>query len=758
MKIFRALWLFLLLSAQAVGQSSPYDLLPRPQFLEQHPGFFQLKKIIFTGEKLPFSPFREWLLEGKTAQVQDRSGENKGSASRGAILRRINPALPEEAYELRISPKKIEVTAGSNTGFFYAEQTLIQLAEQNGGKQLPCLLLRDQPRFAWRGMHLDESRHFMGKAFVIKYIDWLAALKMNVFHWHLTDAQGWRIEIKKYPKLTSVAAWRPDRTGILNSDADTARLGEPMTYGGFYTQDDIRDIVQYAAERHVTIIPEIEMPGHTTAALVAYPELSCSGGPFPMPGGAKNCPYPNFCLGNPDTYTFLEGVLSEVIALFPSQYIHIGGDEVERDQWRKCGRCQHLKDSLHLDNEAQLQVWFTQLIEDFLLKNGRSLLGWDEIMEGGSLTPSAGVMVWRGEGPAREATAAGHEVVITHNYYFDLYQGSPEFEPVSYGYLPLERVYRYDPVPADFSEAQRRKVLGVQGCLWTENVYDTRKAEYMVFPRLLALAEVAWTPAERLDWPDFQRRLPGLLRWLDQRDTRYATSVFDPAILIAPDSASGRLVCRISQQIPFGNIFYSVDGSQPTNRSTSYSAPFLLEKTCDIRATAFWGNDRQSKSLRVPFRPSLASGKSMQLSALPDKRYNGEHPEALTDGLDGSAAFHDGHWCGFHGEDFDLTLDLGAVQPLQTLSLHWLEAEGSWIFLPLEMWVEISPGGRNWTRKAFFSKNLIATASAGRIKPVSVDLEGTPARFVRIFGKNPGQHPVYPDGKCWLFVDEVRVD
>ena len=754
MKFFYTL--LLLGFALALGAQTPvYDILPRPAALEAQAGFFPLRKAVLVGQPAGYSPFEAWLnARGDASTTVRHAKKSRGS---GAVVYVSDPALPAEGYTLSVTPKRIDIRASSEAGFFYAEQTLVQLATQNGG-QLPCLFLRDEPRFSWRGMHLDESRHFMGKDFVKKYIDWLATLKMNMFHWHLTDAQGWRIEIKKYPKLASIAAWRPERPGLLNSEADTARAGEPMTCGGYYTHDDIREIVQYAAERHVTIIPEIEMPGHTTAALVAYPEYSCTGGPFPMPGGAKNCPYPNFCVGNEATYVFLQDILTELMSLFPSAYIHIGGDEVERQQWQQCPRCQHLKDSLGFADEARLQVYFTKRIEDFLLKNGRRLMGWDEIMEGGSLTPTAGVMVWRGEGLARSATQAGHPIVIAHNYYFDLYQGNPLFEPVSYGYLPLERVYRYEPVPADFTAEQKQRVLGVEGCLWTENVYDTRKAEYMVFPRLLALSEVAWSPASRRDWSDFERRLPGLLDWLDRRDTRYATSVFDPEISISTDSLTHRLSARISQQIPYGTIRYTTDGLPPSTGSAKYEAPVGLDRPCTIQATAFWGENRQSKTLSVAFQPSLASGKPFRLRALPDKKYNGDHPEVLTDGLKGAAAFHDGRWCGFYGDDFGLTLDLGAAQPLHQLDIRWLETEGSWIFLPLLMTVELSDDGEHWTQAASLSKTDIAARSTDRIKPVSVDLAGKTARWVRIYGKNPGQHPVYPDGKCWLFVDEVSVN
>ncbi len=756
MRLFHLLIVFLFstLAISATGQG--YNLIPSPEFVEAQPGIFTIDKLIVAAQPREFSPWQEWLRRNNITLNQ--AGKNPATTDFREIRYTVDAGISPEGYELRISPQVLEIRAAADAGFLYGEQTLIQLAEQNANRFLPCMNVRDQPRFAWRGMHLDESRHFMGKTFVKKYIDWLFALKMNVFHWHLTDAQGWRIEIKKYPKLTSVAAWRPERPGLLNSEADTARLGEPMTYGGFYSQEDVREIVAYAAKRNITIVPEIEMPGHTTAALVAYPEFSCTGGPFPMPGGAKNCPYPNFCVGNEKTYMFLEQVLTEVMALFPSPYIHIGGDEVERSQWASCAKCQARKAALGLENEAQLQVYFTKRIESFLLKKGRRLMGWDEIMEGGDLTPSAGVMVWRGETLANEATAAGHEVVIAHNYYFDLYQGNPEFEPVTYGYLPLEQVYTYEPVPASFSPDQQQKVLGVEGCLWTENVYDTDKAEYMLFPRLLALAEVAWTSPAQRNWSQFQRRIPAMLDWLDQHKTKYATSVFDPNIKVVSDPYHHNLQCEIKQQVPFGKIHYTLDGQEPGTDALVYDHPFPLDKACTVKAAVIFPNGKKSKTLSIKFNPSLASKKPFTLANLPEKKYNGDTPAALTDGLDGSNAFHDGNWCGFYGHDFDMTIDLDSLRELQSLSLHWLEAENSWIYLPEEMWVEVSADKATWAGAGTLLKSEIAGASTERIKPVSISLKGRQARYVRVFAKNKGQHPVYADGKCWLFVDEVRVD
>lgn len=738
-----------------MAQTDPF-LVPAPEKMEAQPGEFNLSQVSIMEPKFGFSLLKTWLLQQPTTKVWSK--KSAPSKLYRPIRYKSDPSIPLEGYALEISPAQVLIAASTPAGFLYAEQSVIQLAEQRKGLCLPCVKISDSPRFSWRGMHLDESRHFMGKTFVKKYIDWLCALKMNVFHWHLTDAPGWRIEIKKYPKLTEIGAWRPDRTGLLFGEADTAKVGEAMTYGGFYSQDDIREVVAYAAERNITIIPEIEMPGHTTAALVAYPEYSCTGGPFPMPGGAKNCVYPNFCVGNEKTYTFLEDILSEVMALFPSTYIHIGGDEVEREQWTKCSKCQALKVAQQLENEAQLQVYFTKRVEQFIQSKGRKLMGWDEIMEGENLSTSAGVMVWRGEDQARKATLRGNSVVITHNYYFDLYQGNPAYEPVTYGYLPLEKVYTYEPLPPDFSLEQQSHILGVQGCLWTENVYDVTKAEYMLFPRLFALAEVAWTRPPNKNWQQFQQKIIWCMEWMNQRSTHYATSVFDPEIQMIPAEDAFAMQCELVQQIPFGALRYTMDGTEPDTNARLYTRPIDLTQPCEVKTAVFLPSGQKGNTRSVQFYPTLATGQKFELRHLPDVRYNGQKPHILTDGLSGSMAFHDGRWCGFYGNDFDWSIHFSKVETPRKLQINFLDATRSWIYLPENISIETSVDGLQWRTVAEVTKAEMSAITDEAIKPVSIPLNGDPVQHVRIFAKNKGMHPVYPDGQCWLFVDEIRIE
>ncbi|RPH35717.1 beta-N-acetylglucosaminidase, partial [bacterium] len=429
-----------------------------------------------------------------------------GTAPRGGIVLTMISAASsdprDESYELLVNTEGVRISARRPAGLFYGVQTLCQLLPPqiyaqatvpNISWTIPAVRIEDKPRFSWRGMMLDVSRHFFPKSFVKECIDIAAFHKLNVFHWHLTDDQGWRIEIKRYPKLTTVGAWRVDREKFTWDQRKPAEPGEVATYGGFYTQEEIREVVAYAKSRCVTIVPEIEMPGHATAALAGYPELSCTGGPFTVRTGGYWPITDIFCAGNDSTFEFLQNVLSEVVSLFPGEYIHIGGDEANKTNWKKCPKCQARIAHEHLKNEEELQSYFVQRIEKFLNAKGKRLIGWDEILEGG-LAPNAAVMSWRGIDGGIAAARQNHDVVMTptSNCYFDYYQGtSGEPEGIG-GYLPLENVYTYEPVPEVLNDTEAKHVLGVQANLWTEYIPHGKHAEYMLLPRLSALAEIAW--------------------------------------------------------------------------------------------------------------------------------------------------------------------------------------------------------------------------------------------------------------------------
>lgn len=429
--------------------------------------------------------------------------------------------LPEGYYRLVINAEGVDIFSTSASGLFYGVQSLMQLIQENPtGLQVPLLSITDFPRFNWRGLHLDVCRHFFPIDFIKRYIDLMAQYKFNTFHWHLTEDQGWRIEIKKYPKLAAVAAYR-DET-LIGHYSDVPHRFDGQRYGGYYTQEEIKEVVAYAQQRHITIVPEIEMPGHALAALSAYPELGCTGGPYKAAtlwGVFDDV----FCAGKESTFIFLENVLDEVMALFPGEYIHVGGDECPKVRWQACPLCQKRMKTEGLADEHELQSYFIQRIEKYLNARGRKLIGWDEILEGG-LAPHAAVMSWRGEEGGIAAAQAGHNVVMTPGFalYFDHYQGEPANEPVAIGgNTPLKKVYQYEPIPAQLSQDEHAYVLGAQANVWTEYIKTTDHVEYMVYPRALALAEVVWSPKEKRDWDNFVQRLPRQFMLLDRHKVHY---------------------------------------------------------------------------------------------------------------------------------------------------------------------------------------------------------------------------------------------
>ena len=431
-------------------------------------------------------------------------------------------AVKKESYRLQIHKKEILVVGASPSGLFYGIQTLLQLMDVPRRKanefSVPCLDIQDEPTFAWRGMHLDVSRHFFPVAFIKKMIDMLAMQKMNVFHWHLTDDQGWRIEIKKYPRLTEIGSYREDTIPIVTSAGNT---GEVSRVCGYYTQDEIRDVVSYAQSRYVTIVPEIEMPGHAVAALSAYPEFSCTGGPFKV-YNQWGITEDVFCPGKDATFEFLENILNEVIELFPGPYIHIGGDECPKTRWKTCSLCQNRIREEKLKGESDLQSYFTKRIEKFVASRGKKLIGWDEILEGG-LPERAAVMSWRGMKGGIEAARSGHDVVMTPTdyCYFDLYQAQKNEPKAQEGFLPLEKVYSFNPVPLTLPMPGRLHILGAQANVWTEYISTEQHAEYMIFPRLCAMAEVLWTPPGKQDFTSFRSRLPFYLNRLQKYHVSY---------------------------------------------------------------------------------------------------------------------------------------------------------------------------------------------------------------------------------------------
>lgn len=490
--------------------------------------------------------------------------------------------LSEEAYQLQVDHRGVFIQASNEKGFFYGVQTLIQLLTP--GKHiasLPYMEIEDEPRFAWRGLHLDVGRHFFSVDFIKKYIDVMAMYKFNTFHWHLTEDQGWRIEIKKYPKLTEIGSQRKETILAKNFDP---YIGDGKPYGGYYTQEEIKEVVAYAAERQVNIVPEIEMPGHSLAALAAYPELGCGPGPYEV--GTRWGVYDDIYCPKEETFDFLEDVLIEVMNLFPSEYIHIGGDEAPKAVWKKSAIAQEVIRREGLKDEFELQSYFIKRIEKFLNANGRQLIGWDEILEGG-LAPGAAVMSWRGEAGGIEAAEAGHKVVMTPNgnMYFDHYQADPKTEPLAIGgFTDLKSVYDYEPIPEQLEEAYHEYVMGAQANVWTEYMKTSDYVEYMVYPRAVALAETVWSAKKNRNWEHFQEKLPHQYRLLDAKNVNYHIQ--------KPNGLSNALTLdeqvTITLNSPYDNsqIYYTTDGTQPSETSSMYEGPIALEISSPVTVKA----------------------------------------------------------------------------------------------------------------------------------------------------------------------------
>lgn len=688
---------------------------------------------------------------------------NAASEKKIQFILGYDPELGDEGYWLEVMPAKIIIRANTRTGIIYGIQSLLQTLpaiRTNAEPRIPCMEVKDYPRFKYRGMHLDVSRHFFGPELIKEYIDLMASYKLNTFHWHLVDDQGWRIEIKKYPLLTKTGAWRVDYTDIVWGSRPQAKPGQKAAYGGYYTQDQIKEIIQYAAERNITIIPEIEMPGHVASAIASYPGLSCKQqAQLPLTGGNYNNMSSNYCAGNDSVFTFLEDVLSEVIQLFPSKYIHVGGDEVDKSPWKKCTKCQLRMANEGLKNEEELQSYFIRRIEKFLNSKGRKMIGWDEILEGG-LAPDATVMSWRGEKGGIEAARMKHNVVMTPGQpcYFDHYQAGPEGEPLAIGgFNTLQRVYEYEPIPAELSEADQKYVLGAQANLWTEFITTPEHAEYMLLPRMPALAEVLWSPKQTRNWAGFYERLQSHFRAFEQKGLHYCSGNFTVNIKSVADN--GKIKVLLSNEIMQSEIRYTTDGSTPTEHSIRYTDPVIVDTSLRIKAVTVVRN--QVKGLRPneqEFVFHKAIGKAASYKNPVSRYYQADGPNSLTDGVRGNY-FIRKFWHGFSGSDLVATIDLGEIKPVQQITLGCLQKYADWIFLPQWVKFEIAADENSFIEVQTL-QNPVSVNEAQVIYDFKAIFNPSPARYIRITAKNnlcpPGHRGEGRPG--WIFADEIMVN
>lgn len=762
------------------NNSSQISIIPKPSSIEPAQGNFKFTPstvLCYNSNQPEAGDIARSLSEllqpatGFSLQVKPINIEDLGDNMVGFYIDTLLGSVSEEGYHLEVTEKMIKIHSKSINGLFYGIQSLMQLLPSviNSNKisntewLVPAVKIKDEPRFPYRGMHLDVSRHFFPKEFIKKYIDLIARYKMNVFHWHLTDDNGWRIEIKKYPKLTGISAWRVDRENEKWNDRRPPLPGEKSTYGGFYTQDEIREIVKYAESRFVEIIPEIEMPGHSCEIFAAYPEFTCFKKEYYVqPGGY----WPNsdiFCAGKDETFTFIEDILSEIIPLFPSQYIHIGGDEADKTNWKKCAKCQNRIKSENLNDENELQSYFVKRIEKFLNAHDKKLIGWDEILEGG-LASSATVMSWRGVEGGISAAKMGHNVIMcpVSHCYFDYYQANPEFEPEAIGgFTTLKKVYLYEPVPEELSADQSKYILGAQGNLWTEYVSTPSHAEYMTVPRMAALAEVVWSSKQSRNWADFQTRLENEKKNLDFIGINYSKGSYHIDFVTTYDSVSKVFTLIPESEILNASIHYTLDGSEPVIGSSIYHSPIEIGKTTTVKAGIFENGRLIERTYDKTIFIHQGIGAKVKYIRLPSNRYFSTGTSALVDGLTGSKRHGDGFWQGIQGYDLEVVLDLGTTKTIDKISCNFIHNQRSWIFLPASIEVQFSDDGTSFIGGKSITPDIDQKSESVTIQSFSFDALNTRTRFIRFVATNPGPLPNWHPGKgepAWIFTDEIVIE
>ncbi|MGH1435154.1 MAG: glycoside hydrolase family 20 protein [Lewinella sp.] len=746
-------------SPVATDLENSYAVIPLPQSVVPQQGQFIINEattVFVEGQNEGVDAVVQQFVEQMNASNDLTLTQGESEGDNQIVFQLATTIEAPEGYHLSITPQQVSVQAATAKGIFYAVQSLRQLlsfdAQSEGVWFFPCAEIEDEPRFSYRGMHLDVARHFYPVESVKKIIDQLAYHKMNTFHWHLTDDQGWRIEIKKYPKLTEVGAFRNGT--LVGHYNDEPHQFDGQRYGGFYTQEEIKEVIRYAEERFVQVIPEIELPGHAQAALAAYPELACTEGPFEVWqkwGVSENI----FC-PTEATFTFLENVLAEVAGLFPGKYIHIGGDECPKSAWENSAFCQQLMKEQGLKDEHELQSYFIRRIEAFLNEKGKQIIGWDEILEGG-LAPNATIMSWRGIEGGIEAANADHDVIMTptSHCYLDYYQSDHPDEPLAIGGLtPLEKVYGYNPIPEELPASQHHFILGAQANVWTEYIITQEKLEYMIFPRLCALAEVVWS-GENREFEDFVVRLTTHLQRLEKMGIKPANHLYE--ITADIDTKEGQVVTSLSTLAKNAQLHYTLDGSEPGPENPIYTNTLVVDTTTTIRAQNYLEGKAVGRGWQQEIRFHLATGHTVTLANAPHPKFNSGGPEALLNGVNGSdERYGDEEWLGFSGEDCLATIDLGAEKEISEVVFRFFKGEGQWIYLPAQVVVAASEDGTTFTEVG----SLEQVTGATKVVSPRITFPAIATRYIRIEIKNFGIIPQGQQGAgnaSWLFVDEISV-
>ena len=761
--------------SQAQEQAT-LDVVPHPNKAIALEGTFDASKAsVYFGEDLDersiaaVSAFADqlFLISGSKGTL------NEGSSKEGIVFQ-LDKALAHEEYVLSISEEKITAKASGLNGFIYAIQTLKQMLPVEIFGNAPaadkdwtvsCVEIQDKPRFGYRGLHMDVSRHFFTMDEVKKYIDVMEIHKLNTLHWHLTDDQGWRLEIKKYPRLTEVGAVR-NKTLIGHASDNAGFDNTPYGEGCYYTQEDVKEILEYAASKGITVIPEIDLPGHMLAALAAYPEYGCTGGPYEV-WGMWGIADDVLCVGREETMTFLEDILAEVCELFPAEYVHIGGDECPKVRWETCPHCQAkiaelgLKDDDKYHAEHYLQGYVTARMEKFLDQKGKKLIGWDEILEG-ELAPNATVMSWRGVSGGLQAVRMGHDAIMTPNTYFylDYYQSlDKENEPLAIGgYLPIEKCYSYEPYTADMTDEEKAHVLGVQANLWTEYIQTADHLFYMLLPRLAALAEVQWCHPEVKNWERFVESADDYCAIYDIMGYKYGTHLFDALGKVSVNKEKGcvEVVLEAQGDTP---VRYTLDGTEPGPDSPLYTEPIEIRENCVLKAKS----DRKGMGNRIwekSFNSHLAMGRPAQAITKTHPNYTFNCPDLLTDGIVGAGPYSSGDFAGWYNVPFEAVIEMdGNLYSEVTMSTYVFKPD--WIFGPKNFTVLTSEDGLTFSEIARMDVQDDGQMNDGNgCQDYTLTFEPTSAKFIKVVAESYTELPEWHSGAGYpgfLFVDELIV-
>lgn len=747
--------------------NSDYEIIPKPLDVNcKGDASFLLKDgvaVIYPENNQKMQDNAEFLVDYVERQTGVKLTSHAGMPVDGAICLTLDLSDDNaEAYKLIVNDKRVCISGASEAGVFYGIQTLRKSlpVAQDINVNLSAVEIYDKPRFAYRGAMLDVARHFYTVDEVKTFIDMLALHNINRFHWHLTDDQGWRIEIKKYPKLMSVASERKET--VVGRWYSGIYDGKP--YGGYYTQDELRDVIDYAAKRHITIIPEVDLPGHMQAALTAYPELGCTGGPYEVRtiwGVSQDV----LCVGNDFTLQFVKDVLSEVADIFPSEYIHIGGDECPKVRWEKCPKCQERIKSLGLKSDAKhtkeqrLQSYMIQEAAKYLKEKGKRIIGWTEILEGG-LVPDATLMSWIGESGGIEAAHQHHDVIMTPNtyLYFDYYQSKKvEDEPLAIGgYLPIEKTYNYEPMPKELTKEEQQYIKGVQANLWTEYIPVFSQVQYMVLPRLGAAAEVQWTDPSKKDYKDFLRRVPHLVAVYDCYGWNYATHVYDVNVDMKADTVNHVLNVQLSTMAD-DPIYYTLDGQDPTEKSLKYTKPFTIDLSVVLKTMAVHP-DRTSKISVDTIRFNKATLKPVVLLQPNESRFSPDGPVVLVDGRNGNHSFDTGAWLAVAGNDLEAVINMQAETILSSASVHAYVRKDAWLFDARGFSVSVSSDNKNYKEVASQEYKQMQESDSDGIIEHELSFDPCKATYVKIKVISEKSMPDWhwDAGKApFLLVDEI---